>query len=177
MKLVFKGKHGIAASVHVQDARLRRVVKRCQDLPGQVLFQYVDDAGSPCPITSTDVNRYLNDVTGLPITAKDFRTWMGTLMATVAFAELPAPASDRHAKRAVNQVLGVVSSHLGNTPAVCRASYIHPDVITAFADGTLAERWEGATARGSRLLVPEERKLLQLLRPRRARRVKPAAAA
>ena len=144
MKLVFKGKHGISASVHVQDARLRRVVKRCQDLPGQVLFQYVDDAGSPCPITSTDVNRYLNDVTGLPITAKDFRTWMGTLMATVAFAELPAPASDRHAKRAVNQVLGVVSSHLGNTPAVCRASYIHPDVITAFADGTLAERWEGA---------------------------------
>jgi DNA topoisomerase-1 len=98
-------------------------------------------------------------------------------MATVAFAELPAPASDRDAKRAVNQVLGVVSSHLGNTPAVCRASYIHPDVITAFADGTLAERWEGATARGSRLLVPEERKLLQLLRPRRARRVKPAAAA
>ena len=97
-----------------------------------MLFQYVDDAGSPCPITSTDVNRYLSDVTGLPITAKDFRTWMGTLMATVALAELPAPRSDRQGKRAVNQVLGVVSSHLGNTPAVCRASYVHPDVIAAF---------------------------------------------
>jgi DNA topoisomerase-1 len=165
LELVFKGKHGIAASVSVQDARLRRVVKQCQDLPGQVLFQYVGEDGRPCPVSSTDVNTYLRDVTRMDVTAKDFRTWMGTLLATVAFVDVSSPASEREAKRSVNRVLEVVSDHLGNTPAVCRASYVHPLVIESFVDGTLPERWERAPARGSRLLLPEERRLVGLLRP------------
>ena len=103
------------------------------------------------------------------MTAKDFRTWTGTLLATVALAELPPPTSDRAAQRAVTRVLEVVSDHLGNTPAVCRASYVHPQVIEAFHDGALPDQWAQATTRGSRLLIPEERKLLHLLRPRRRR--------
>jgi DNA topoisomerase-1 len=178
LQLVFKGKHGISSNVRVQDRRLRRVVKRCQDLPGQVLFQYLDDTRSPRPVTSTDVNAYLRDASGLEITAKDFRTWMGTLLATVALAELDPPASQAKAKRSVNRVLQVVSDHLGNTPAVCRTSYVHPDVLRAFEEGSLAARWTDASARGSALLVPEERKLLVLLRPARRRHLHaPAAAA
>jgi DNA topoisomerase-1 len=169
LKLVFKGKHGSANSVRVQDQRLRRVVKQCQDLPGQVLFQYVDADGNPCPISSTDVNAYLRDLTEMDVTAKDFRTWMGTLLATVAFAELTPPRSERDGKRSVNRVLEVVSGHLGNTPAVCRASYIHPTMIDTFLDGMLRARWDGLSARGSRMLVPEERKLVQFLRPVRRR--------
>lgn len=177
LQLVFKGKHGIAASARVQDQRLRRVVKQCQDLPGQVLFQYLDDDGRPRPVSSTDVNRYLGEITGQAVTAKDFRTWTGTLLATVALAELPTPTSERAAKRSVNRVLEVVSDHLGNTPAVCRASYVHPQIVEAFHEGRLAEQWDRASARGSRLLVPEERKLVQMLRPsRRTRRTRAQAA-
>jgi DNA topoisomerase-1 len=173
LQLVFKGKHGIANSVRVQDRRLRRVVKQCQDLPGQVLFQYLDDDGMPCPVTSTDVNSYLREVTEMDVTAKDFRTWMGTLLATVAFADLAPPRNERDGKRSVNRVLEVVSGHLGNTPTVCRASYIHPTVVETFLEGTLPARWEASSARGSRLLVPEERKLVHFLRPAR-RRQEPA---
>ena len=166
LRLVFTGKHGSANSVKVQDKRLRRVVKQCQDLPGQVLFQYLDNDGQPCPVSSTDVNEYLREVSGMPITAKDFRTWMGTLLATVALAALPPPKSQRDAQRSVTRALDVVSDHLANTVAVCRASYVHPLVIESFTDGTLPARWERTSARGSRLLVPEERKLVHLLRPR-----------
>jgi DNA topoisomerase-1 len=170
LQLVFKGKHGIAASVRIQDQRLRRVVKQCQDLPGQLLFQYLDDDGQTRPVSSTDVNAYLREISGQAITAKDFRTWTGTLLATVALAELPVPATQRAAKRSVARVLEVVSDHLGNTPAVCRASYVHPDVVDAFTEGTLQERWNATSARGSRLLIPEERRMLQLLEPPRRRR-------
>ena len=170
LTLVFKGKAGITHNVNVQDARLRRVVKRCQDLPGQVLFQYVGDDDTPCPVSSTDVNEYLRGVTGLDVTAKDFRTWMGTLLATVAFVELSPPESDREAKRAIAGVIEGVASNLGNTPTVCRASYVHPTIIESFSDGSLPERWERASARGSRHLLADERKLLVLLRPPRRRR-------
>jgi DNA topoisomerase I len=178
LRLVFKGKHGISNRVTVQDKRLRRVVKQCQDLPGQVLFQYLTDDGAPCPVTSTDVNEYLRDTSGFDVTAKDFRTWMGTLLAAVAFADLPAPRSDGDARQATNRVLEVVSGHLGNTVAVCRASYVHPTVLDEFAAGTFAERWHDAPARGSRLLLAEEKKLLHLLRPARRRQVtRPSARA
>jgi DNA topoisomerase-1 len=165
VRLVFKGKHGIAADVTVRDPRLRRIVRQCQDLPGQVLFQCIDDRGEPRPITSTDVNEYLREITGLPVTAKDFRTWMGTLLATSAFAALPAPRSETVARRSIVRVCEAVSSHLGNTPTVCRASYVHPSVVDWYRDGSLAERWRALPARGSAQLVVEERKLLGLLRP------------
>jgi DNA topoisomerase-1 len=167
VRFVFRAKSGIDCEVTVNDARLRRVVKQCQDLPGQVLFQYVDDDGAPRPITSTDVNDYLRDAAGMPVTAKDFRTWMGTFMATCALASLPTPASETEGKRVLKGVLEVVSSHLRNTPAVCRGSYVHPLVIDAYLDGTLPQRWEAGPARGARHLIAEERRLLALLTPPR----------
>jgi DNA topoisomerase I len=177
LRLAFKGKHGITSDVAVKDQRLRRIVKQCQDLPGQVLFQYVGDDGAAHPISSSDVNEYLREVTGLPVTAKDFRTWMGTLLATSAFAALPAPRAEANARRSILRVCEAVSTHLGNTPAVCRASYVHPDVVKWYRDGSLAERWREIPARGSTRLVPEERKLLALLRSRRSPRRVPARAA
>jgi DNA topoisomerase-1 len=166
VRLAFKGKHGIATDVTVRDRRLSRIVKQCQDLPGQVLFQYVGDDNAPHPITSTDVNEYLREVTGLPVTAKDFRTWMGTLLATSAFAALSPPRSETVARRAIVRVCETVGAHLGNTPTVCRSSYVHPNVIEWYRDGSLTERWRAIPARGSTRLVEEERKLLALLRPR-----------
>ncbi len=178
VRLGFKGKHGIASDVTVKDPRIRRIVKQCQDLPGQVLFQYVGDDDAPHPITSTDVNEYLREVAGLPVTAKDFRTWMGTLLATSAFAALPPPRSEASARRSIVRVCETVGAHLGNTPAVCRSSYVHPNVIDWYRDGTLGERWQAAPARGSARLVVEERKLLALLRPRRSSSLRvPARAA
>ncbi len=168
VRLVFKGKHGIASDVAVRDKRVRRIVKQCQDLPGQVLFQYVGDDGSPHPVSSTDVNEYLREVTGLPVTAKDFRTWMGTLLATSAFAALSPPRSETVARRGIVRVCETVSAHLGNTTAVTRSSYVHPNVIEWYRDGTLAERWRATPSRGSARLVVEERKLLSLLRPRKS---------
>src|SRR3954469_9811631 len=167
VRLVFKGKHGIATTVTVRDRRLRRIVKQCQDLPGQVLFQYIGDDDAPHPISSTDVNEYLRTVTGLPVTAKDFRTWMGTLLATSAFAALPQPRSEAAARRGIVRVCETVGSHLSNTATVCRSSYVHPKVIEWYRDGSLAERWRATPARGSTRLVEEERKLLALLRPGR----------
>ena len=171
LRLVFKGKHGIEASVRVQDRRLRRVVKQCQDLPGQVLFQYLDDDGRAVPLSSGDVNDYLRGITDMGITAKDVRTWMGTLLAAVALADMPPPVSDREAKRTVARVLEVVSTHLGNTPTVCRASYVHPVILDRYAGGSLAATWAGTSARGSALLLAEERKLVRILRPSKRRRV------
>ena len=156
-----------ASDVAVKDQRLRRIVKQCQDLPGQVLFQYIGDDGAAHPITSSDVNEYLREVTGLPVTAKDFRTWMGTLLATSAFAALPAPRSEANARGSILRVCETVSAHLGNTPAVCRASYVHPNIVEWYRDGSLAERWRATPARGGARLVPEERKLLAMLRPAR----------
>jgi DNA topoisomerase-1 len=171
VRFVFRAKSGIDCEVKVNDARLRRVVKQCQDLPGQVLFQYVGDDGEAHPVTSTDVNDYLRDAAGLPVTAKDFRTWMGTLMASCALAALPAPESEAEGRRVLKGVVDEVAAQLRNTPAVCRGSYVHPLVVDTYLDGTLPERWEAGPVRGTRLLVADERRLLALLRPpaRRAR--------
>src|SRR5699024_1384116 len=98
----------------------------CQDIPGQVLFQYLDDDGEARPISSSDVNAYLRTATDLDITAKDFRTWMATLLAACSFAELAPPRSQRQARPSIARVVEVVADQLGNTPAVCRASYVHP---------------------------------------------------
>jgi DNA topoisomerase-1 len=170
VRFVFRAKSGIDCEVTIDDPRLRRVVKQCQDLPGQVLFQYIDDDGRVRPVTSTDVNEYLREASGLPITAKDFRTWMGTLMAACALATRPSPRSEAQGRRELKAVLDAVAAQLRNTPAVCRGSYVHPRVVDLFLSGSLPERWDQASARGNRLLVAEERKLLALLRPARRRR-------
>jgi len=164
LRLVFTSKHRVRTDIVVSDRRLRSIVRRCQDLPGQVLFQYLDEeTDEPRPISSTDVNDYLRSISGQSVTAKDFRTWKATLMATVELAALPSPTSDRDARSAIVDVASRVSDQLRNTPAVSRASYIHPAVFDAYRAGDLCALWQRVSTRGSRLLTVDERRLLRVL--------------
>ena len=140
----FKGKSGVMHRTGVRDRRLARIVKACQDIPGQRLFQYYDDAGERHSVGSADVNAYLREVTGEDFTAKDFRTWAGTLAAAKALAMQPAPASDTEAKHLVTLCVKATAGLLGNTPAVCRAAYIHPGVLQAFSDKLLPKAFAKA---------------------------------
>lgn len=131
----FRGKSGQEHTIGIQDRRLARIVRRCRDLPGQILFQYLDDAGEPRSITSDDVNAYLREIAGEEFTAKDFRTWAGTVIAARQLAEIVAANSDPTAKQAIARAIEAVAAELGNTPAVCRTGYVHPAVIEAFLHG------------------------------------------
>jgi DNA topoisomerase-1 len=135
--LSFRGKSGSRNETDINDPRLARVVKACRDLPGHELFQYVDDAGERHTVTSTEVNAYLHEITGEEITAKDFRTWAGTNLAALALREFEHIDSDAMRKRAIVRAVERVAKHLGNTPAVCRRCYIHPEIFEGFLDGTL----------------------------------------
>ena len=135
----FRGKHGTVHSIDLRDKRLASVVRRCQELPGQELFQYLDDTGSPRSIGSEDVNEYLRAITNADITAKDFRTWAATNLAALALRELENFDSDAKAKRNVVQAVEAVSKMLGNTPAICRKCYIHPAVFNGYLDGSLLQ--------------------------------------
>jgi DNA topoisomerase-1 len=135
----FRGKSGKRHSIRISDRRLARIVKHCRDLPGQELFQYLDENGCRCTIGSGDVNAYLREISGDNFTAKDFRTWFGTVLACTALRELAGRAtSARQAATHVVSAIDAVAGVLGNTRAVCRRSYIHPGVIDAYTDGTLA---------------------------------------
>jgi DNA topoisomerase-1 len=135
----FRGKSGQEQTVALEDARLARLLRRCQQLPGQALFQYVDESGVPQPLDSDAVNHYLRETMGADFTAKDFRTWGGTLAAIAAFVRTPRPRprTERKLAAAQAQAVKVVANELGNTPAVCRSSYIHPAVFAGWRDGTL----------------------------------------
>lgn len=135
VRFEFRGKSGIEHSVALSDRRLARIVKELQDLPGQQLFKYVDEDGKRQTIDSSDVNEYLKTITGLDVTAKDFRTWSGTMLAARELREMGAPASERDARRNVNKVLDHVARRLGNTRTVCRKYYVHPAVIDAYHRG------------------------------------------
>ena len=172
--LQFKGKGGRDHEVPCNDARLCRLMRRCQDLGGQVLFEYRDDEGDLSPVSSQDVNAYLREVSGLDATAKTFRTWGATLLAASAFAVLEPPETVKARQLGIKTVVGAVAAELGNTPTVCRASYIHPFVIERYEDGTLPARWAKGPSRDGHGLIAEERKLLHLLGARRRR---PAAVA
>lgn len=138
-RLVFRGKGGTGHEVTIDDRRLARVVRHCQQLPGQLLFQYVDDDGGRHPVTSDLVNDYLGQVMGAPFTAKDFRTWGATLRAfsLMAATPLPEPSSERACKACELAAIRAVAADLRNTPAVCRRSYINPVVFTAWRSGAL----------------------------------------
>ena len=133
----FRGKSGKQHNLGVRDRRVARVVTQLQELPGQQLFQWVDDAGEVHGIESTDVNEYIRESAGDDFTAKDFRTWAGTVLAAWALQELGEYASQTDAKRHLVAAVESVARHLGNTPAVCRRCYVHPEVITAHLDGAL----------------------------------------
>src|ERR1043166_7655149 len=126
--LAYRAKGGVTRRVQITDRRLAQIVRRCRDLPGQRLFQYVD-GDDIRPITSTDVNDYLRTWTGGPFSAKDYRTWAATLGAAWLLCALDRPATQRACKRCVREVIDTVAGQLGHTAAVCRASYIHPRVI------------------------------------------------
>lgn len=132
----FRGKSGVRHERVISDARLARIVHQCRDLPGQDLFQYRDGNGNPKPIGSTDVNAYIRRTSGAEFTAKDFRTWAGTVLAAAKLSALPRPETKAAIERVICRVIKEVAAELGNTPAICRKSYIHPAVFEAFAAGT-----------------------------------------
>jgi DNA topoisomerase-1 len=139
LRFEFRGKSGIEHRIEVDDPLLARIVRRMQDLPGEELFQYLDDAGETRVIESSDVNAYLREAAGADFTSKDFRTWAGTVLALRALRALDVPASAAQGKRSVALAVDAVSKRLGNTRAVCRKCYIHPAVVECYLDGSLRE--------------------------------------
>ena len=169
LRFHFRGKGGKEYHVDLKDRRLARIVKRCQDLPGQDLFQYVDDNGDLQAVGSDDVNEYLREVSGQDFTAKDFRTWAGTVLAARALEGLEAFASETEARRNVVQAIDSVAEQLGNTRAVCRKCYVHPAVIEAYLDRSLTGALEPRVQEESlSRLSSEEAGVLALLRERLA---------
>lgn len=135
----FRGKGGKEFNMDLKDRRLARIVKKCQDLPGQELFQYIDSEKQTHVVSSEDVNEYLNQITGQDFTAKDFRTWAGTVVAACALFDLGEYETKTQAKQNVKHAVETAAQHLGNTPAICRKSYVHPEIIDAYLNGTLLE--------------------------------------
>jgi DNA topoisomerase-1 len=173
----FRGKSGVEHQISVEDPTLSRIVRRCRDLPGQELFQYVDEDGDPATIDSADVNDYIRDAAGDDFTAKDFRTWAGTVLAAIALARQgPAPRAGSRAVRRTNRdvarAISDVARRLGNTLAVCRRCYVHPAIIASYLDGALpaalAARSDVRPARAAAGLRSEEAAVLRLLERREA---------
>jgi DNA topoisomerase-1 len=144
IRFEFRGKSGKDHSVEIQDRRLARVVRQCRDLPGQTLFQYVDDDGERQKVLSEDVNAYLKEISGEDFTAKDFRTWGGTVLMLAALMEVGMCDDEKEAGKAVVQAVKQVAENLGNRPAICRKYYIHPIVIETFVQGELLDALQGA---------------------------------
>jgi DNA topoisomerase-1 len=144
LKFRFKGKGGKMWRLGIRDRRVAKIVKSCQELPGQHLIQYIDDDGEPQTVTSSDVNDYLKEVTGTAITAKDFRTWTGTVLAAKALMEFETADTRVRTKKNVTRAVEQVAARLGNTPAICRKCYIHPEVVNAYLDGGLLRDVEKA---------------------------------
>ncbi len=170
VRFSFRGKSGKDHGIDIHDRRLARIVKRSQDLPGEELFQYVDESGSQHTIGSADVNAYLREITGQDFTAKDFRTWAGTVLAAHALQEFERVDSEAVAKRNIVAAIERVAERLGNTPAVCRKCYVHPAVVDAYLDGTLAHtlrlRVDAELRHAITDLDPEDAAVLAFLRMR-----------
>jgi DNA topoisomerase I len=135
----FQGKSGIHHTVDIHDRRLAKIVQRCQDIPGYELFQYFDHEGMHHTVDSADVNAYLQEITNQPFTAKDFRTWAGTVLSCSLLCECEAFESETQAKRNVVQAIKAVAAQLGNTPSICRKCYVHPAVLDCYMGGALIE--------------------------------------
>jgi DNA topoisomerase-1 len=140
LRFEFKGKSGKTWRLAVQDRRVARIVRSCQELPGQHLFQYLDENGERQSVGSADVNAYLHEITGADVTAKDFRTFAGTVLAATALLRFKTFESATEAKVNVRAAVEEVAERLGNTPAICRKCYIHPEIVTAYLAGALALR-------------------------------------
>jgi DNA topoisomerase-1 len=172
----FTGKGGKQWSLRVRDRRVAKIVRACQELPGQELLQYVDEEGNSQDVTSGDVNAYLREITGKDITAKDFRTWAGTVLAAMALNEMKSFDCAAQAKRNLRAAIERVSTRLGNTPTICRKCYVHPEVLDAYLDGNLMLEIKSAVETELRDsladLKPEEVAVLAMLRARLAEDVR-----
>jgi DNA topoisomerase-1 len=173
VQLRFRGKSGILHDVACDDARVARVVKRCKRLPGRELFAYRDHAGKTRDVKSADVNEYLREATGEEITAKDFRTWAGTLLAARYLREFDRDAEGRGRKKTAVRAIAAVAKRLGNTVSVCRKCYIHPVVLAEFFNGRLSAADAKAAAKAKPRtptdsdragLKADEARLVQLLK-------------
>jgi DNA topoisomerase-1 len=173
MQFEFRGKSGIRHTVELHDRRLARIVKHCQDVPGYELFQYLDEDGQRHTIDSADVNEYLRTISGQDFTAKDFRTWAGTVLAACALQEFEAFDSQAQARRNILRAIETVASRLGYTRSVCRKCYIHPAILDAYLDGsllqTLRQRVAKELRQSLRRLQPEEAAVLAFLQARLGR--------
>ena len=164
IRFKFRGKSGKEFSLDLNDRRLARIVNQCQDLPGQELFQYVDEEGQSRTINSSDVNDYLRKVTREDFTAKDFRTWAGTVLAAKALRAIKHFDSKAHAKRNIVTAIETVAKKLGNTRSVCRNCYIHPAVIDSYLDGSLLnQKTDRETAESLNKLSPDELAVMAIL--------------
>jgi DNA topoisomerase-1 len=164
----YRGKSGKQHTRRLHDRRMARIVRACRDIPGQELFQYLDENGEPHDVTSGDVNEYLREISGEPFTAKDFRTWAGTVLAGMALRECEAADSDAAAKRDLRQAIERVAILLGNTPAICRKCYVHPEIQAAYLDPALAETLRADIDRKLRVAegLHAEKAILTFLRRR-----------
>jgi DNA topoisomerase I len=170
LRFNFKGKSGKTWKLKVKDRRIAKIIRAMQDLPGQDLFQYVDEEGEPQSVTSADVNAYLKEITGSDITAKDFRTWAGTVLAAMALAEFESFDTQTKAKKNMRAAIEQVAARLGNTPTICRKCYVHPEVFNCYVEGSLLlqvkEEIEDQLRDDLPGLRPEEAAVLSLLEAR-----------
>jgi DNA topoisomerase I len=178
LRFDFKGKSGKTWKLKVKDRRIAKIIRALQDLPGQDLFQYIDDEGERQSVTSADVNAYLREITGQDITAKDFRTWAGTVLAALALTEFETFDSDAKAKKNVRAAIEKVAARLGNTPTICRKCYIHPEILSSYVEGSLLvevkDEIEEELREDLADLRPEEAAVLSLLEARLNRDLKTA---
>jgi DNA topoisomerase-1 len=171
IRFQFRGKSGRQHEIGIEDGELSRIVRRCQELPGQELFRYVDASGHGRSVRSEDVNRYLRAIAGQPFTAKDFRTWGGTVRAAFALARHEPVRARSHARKNVLRAIEEVSRRLGNTPSICRRCYVHPAVVASYMDGALRAGLGGRRPRAGRPIAglsAHESAVLRLLTARLA---------
>ncbi|MGZ3582941.1 MAG: DNA topoisomerase IB, partial [Ktedonobacterales bacterium] len=164
----FRGKHGKEFSIEVQDPRVAKIIKRCQELPGHELFEYLDYDGKVRSVESFDLNTYQREISRQEITAKYFRTWAGTVITAYTLTQFEPYTSETQAKKNIAQAIKAASQRLGNTPAICRKCYVHPGILDSYLDGSLLQAEQtierSIDAYAVDGLRPEEGKVLALLR-------------
>lgn len=164
MRFRFLGKSGKAHEIELYDPRVAKIVRQSQELPGQILFQYLDETGERLKVSSEDVNAYLREIAGEDFSAKDFRTWAGTVLAALELQQLLAEPGEKPTQKKLKAAVARVAEHLGNTPAICRKCYIHPAVMEGFLAAETIAFDPSRTSRVARRLSQQEKAVLAFLR-------------